>query len=150
MLSICMRQQQNQCILSHIRYFMDSNEKVIHVKRQGPHISECKLCITWRDLSHFSLFSQTANSCRDQNWNWRLRVEVTRTSEDPAWQLLAKDAIKIQLPAHQILLNTLQRPLMVSQFQSLPFSLKSRRASHELSNQHPQELMMQTQLHTVP
>ncbi len=48
---VCMRQQRNQCILSTFRYFIDWNGKVKHVNIQGPQISECKLCITWRDSS---------------------------------------------------------------------------------------------------
>lgn len=103
---------------------MDRNEKV----RQGPQVSECKRCITWRDLSRLVSLSVTkkTNPCNDQNSNWRLQVEVTRPSEDPAGQLLAEHPIEVQLPAHQILLHTLQRPLVVSQLQSLPFSLRAR------------------------
>lgn len=127
---ICMRQQQNQCIWSRFRYC----GKVIHVKRQGPQISECKLCITWRDLSHLS----KTNPCNDRkNSNWRLQVEVSRPSEDATRQLLAKHAVKVQLSAHQILLYTLQRPLMVSQFQCLPLSLKSKDRHHMYNREKP-------------
>lgn len=56
--------------------------------------------------------------------------EVIRPSEDSAWQLLAEHAIKVQLPAHQIILYILKRPLMVSQFQCLPLSLKIKNKQH--------------------
>lgn len=37
-----MEQQQNQCIIKLIQ----NGKVIIHVKRQGQQISECKLCIT--------------------------------------------------------------------------------------------------------
>lgn len=64
-------------------------------------------------------------------------LKMTKPSEDATWQFLAKHAIKVQLPAHQILLYTLQRPLMVSQLQCFPFSLKSRTNITELNKAQP-------------
>lgn len=58
------------------------------------------------------------------------KKEAIRPSEDSAWQLLAEHAIKVQLPAHQIILYILKRPLMVSQFQCLPLSLKIKNKQH--------------------
>lgn len=42
--------------------------------------------------------------------------EMTEGSEDATGQLFAEHAIKVQLSAHQIVLNAFQRPLVVGQF----------------------------------
>lgn len=74
-------------------------------------------------------FHPQPNPCNDHDSDPRLPVQskAAGPSEDAAWQLLGEHAVQVQLSAHQVLLNVLQCPLVVSQLQCLPLRLSTGR-----------------------